>query len=266
VSHAFAPLAGGFHLRCWSDGRQVVKIWDDGLPASLPALTDLADDLPVVAPLATAVIGGWGVGVFPFVAGRAATSADDVPVLARTLRLLHDHPVPDLPRHPIEEDWALGVLRDGIDHPWIGDRRAEVTAQLDRLEAVIERARAVPRPEVACHTDFGGHNVLVDEATGEVTGIIDWDYARIGAREHDLWAAFDEPDPGAYLDAYGRDVALDPVHLEYALLARAVRDTAARVANRTDRAGIETWGFDRWRRLDRDLELACGPQPAAGTR
>jgi Ser/Thr protein kinase RdoA (MazF antagonist) len=259
VSATFEPLAGGFVVRCWRDGRQVVKVWEDGLPPSLPALTELAVDLPVVAPLATAVVAGWGVAVFPFVSGRPATTAADLPVLARALRRLHDHPVVALPHHPVEEDWALGVLRDRLDHPWLRDRVAEVVAQLDRLEAVIERARGVDRPLVVCHTDFGGHNVLVDDDTGAVTGIIDWDYARLGAREHDLWTAFDESDPARYLGAYGRDVELDLVHLEYALLARAVRDTAARISSGTDRAGIDTWGFARWRRLDRNLEIAAQP-------
>lgn len=107
---------------------------------------------------------------------------------------------------------------------------------------------------VICHTDFGGHNALIDD-TGEVAAILDWDYARLAPREHDLWAAFEESDPDVYLDAYGRDVDLDDAHLEYALLARGVRDAAARVASEVDREGLETWGFGRWRRLDDNLEL-----------
>ena len=43
---------------------------------------------------------------------------------------------------------------------------------------------------------------------------------------------------------------LDPTHLEYALLARALRDLAARVGEGVDRQGIETWGFRRLARLD----------------
>ena len=51
------------------------------------------------------------------------------------------------------------------------------------------------------------------------------------------------------------NVELDLVHLEYALLARAVRDTAARVDVERDREGIDTWGFARWRKLDANLSL-----------
>jgi Ser/Thr protein kinase RdoA (MazF antagonist) len=216
------------------------------------ALGDL--DLPVVVPEVTTVIAGWGVAVFPFVRGRQATGAD-APALARAMRLVHDHPLVGLPRLPIDETWCIETMRSLLDHPWIRDRRAEVEAQLDRLECAIERARATPRPDVICHTDFGGHNALVDDDTGEVVAILDWDRARLAPREHDLWAAFEEPDPRAYLDAYGRDVDLDRAHLEYALLARALRDATARVATERDRQGVDTWGFDRWRRLDRNLAL-----------
>lgn len=247
----FQPLAGGFLPRCWTDGRQVLKIWDDGLPPSLAVLRRL--DLPVAAPEATAEIAGWGIAVFPFVHGREANGTD-APALARTMRRMHDHPLVDLPRLPVEETWCLETMRDRLDHPWIRDRQGEVEAQLERLEAAIERARATPRADVICHTDFGSHNALVDDDTGEVVAILDWDYARLAPREHDLWAAFEERDPQAYLDAYGRDVPLDLAHLEYALLARALRDATARLATESDREGIDRWGFARWRRLDRNLE------------
>lgn len=252
VVTVFEPLAGGFLPRCWTDGRQVLKVWDDGLPGSLAALGGL--DLPVVVPEATGVVGGLGVAVFPFVRGRPATAAD-TPALARAMRRMHDHPLVQLPRSAIDETWCIETMRDRLDHPWIRDRRAEVEAQLDRLECAIERARATPRPDVICHTDFGGHNALIDDDTGEVVAILDWDYARLAPREHDLWAAFEEPDPGMYLDAYGRDVEVDRTHLEYALLARALRDAAARVASERDREGVDTWGFHRWRQLDRNLAL-----------
>ena len=156
---------------------------------------------------------------------------------------MHDHPLVDLPRLPIDETWCVETMRGLLDHPWIRDRRTEVEAQLDRLEVVTERARATPRPDVICHTDFGGHNALVDDDTGEVVAILDWDQARLAPREHDLWAAFEEPDPRAYLDAYGRDVDLDATHLEYALLARALRDATARLEIERDREGVETVGL-----------------------
>jgi hypothetical protein len=58
-----------------------------------------------------------------------------------------------------------------------------------------------------------------------------------------------------FLRAYGAE-RLDRTHLEYARLARALRDVAARIQGEVDREGVDTWGFDRLRRVDADLRLA----------
>ena len=52
---------------------------------------------------------------------------------------------------------------------------------------------------------------------------------------------------------------LEMVHVEYALLARALRDLTARVVNEQDRTGVHTWGLARLARLPADLELT--PEP-----
>ena len=63
------------------------------------------------------------------------------------------------------------------------------------------------------------------------------------------------PDPPAFLRAYGAE-NLNRVHLEHALLRRATEDLTARVVDETDQEGVVPWGFDRWHRLDADLESA----------
>jgi hypothetical protein len=240
----------------WTDGVWFVKVWRDAPPANLPVLEQL--DLPVPVPrraldgALSAPSSVGTVGLFPFVPGRLATR-DDWATVARWLRIVHDHPLVDLPAVTIAEP-CIAELRARLDHPWIRDRRAEVEQHLERLEAVIDRARAVEVPPVLCHTDFGGWNLLIG-ADGTVTAILDWDWAMLAPREHDLWIAFEEEDPVAFLRAYGA-TDLDPTHLEYALLRRAVQDLTARVVEETDRDGIETWGFDRWRRLDANLAQA----------
>ena len=129
---SFEPLAGGFRPRCWADGRQTLKVWDDGVPASLDVLVDL--DLPVVAPIGTASVGGWGVAVFPFVCGRHTTGTDGS-ALARTMRRMHDHPLVALPRVPLEESWCLETMRDRLDHPWIRERRGRSRRSSTALRA-----------------------------------------------------------------------------------------------------------------------------------
>jgi hypothetical protein len=49
---------------------------------------------------------------------------------------------------------------------------------------------------------------------------------------------------------------LDLTHLEYARLARSLRDLAVRIVNEVDLEGVNTWGFDGLRRVDNDLLLA----------
>ena len=58
-----------------------------------------------------------------------------------------------------------------------------------------------------------------------------------------------------YLDAYGAE-GLDLAHLEYALLARFLRDIAARITNDEDREGVDLFGFDGLRRVDEHLAVA----------
>ena len=164
-----------------------------------------------------------------------------------------------LPRTEMDE-WCIEVLRDRHDHPWIVDRRDEVMANVDRLEAVIERARAIDVPHVVCHHDLFPHNVLVDR-DGRVATLLDWGHTMLAPREHDLFAALCGPDPVRFLRAYGAE-RLDLTHLEYARLARSLRDLAVRISNEVDLEGVNTWGFDGLRRVDADLALArpfCDP-------
>jgi len=69
-----------------------------------------------------------------------------------------------------------------------------------------------------------------------------------------VWIAAERKDGESCLAAYGaRDLDLD--HIEYALLARALRDMAARVMTEEDRPGVDAWGFRRFAKLERDLDM-----------
>jgi aminoglycoside phosphotransferase (APT) family kinase protein len=189
------------------------------------------------------------------VAGRHATDGDRF-VVARAMRRVHDTPTAGLGLNARGPDEAcVADMRALLDHPWIADRQDEVARTVDRLQACIERARAIDPPLVLCHNDFGGWNLLVDEDTGDVAALLDWDYASFAPREDDLWVAFRDTDPVAYLDAYGADVALDRTLMERALVARAVRDACERLSTNVDREGVDLWGFDQWRKVDDQLAL-----------
>lgn len=256
---AVLPHPGGFESDCLVvDGTWFVKIWRGGdPPARLDLLNELnAAGLPVPAPIPTRtgqLFAWWDrrpYAVFPFVRGRTALDAD-WRLTARTLRRVHELGGIDLPTDPMDEP-EITRLQGRLDHPWIADRRHEVAENIRRLRRTTERARTKVVRHVVCHRDFGGLNLLIG---GErVTAILDWDQAVWGPREHDLWMAAEGDRGELFLAEYGaRDLDLD--HLEYALLARALGDLAGRVLSDTDRPGVDTWGFRRIAKLDRDLAM-----------
>ncbi|WP_165949276.1 phosphotransferase enzyme family protein [Kribbella turkmenica] len=251
------PHAGGFNSDCWvADSKWFVKVWRRGTPEDLDLLCTLAaTGLPVPAPLRTvagelhAIAGGRPYAVFPYVHGRMATHDDWRPA-AQALKRVHALEHVDLPPATLDEP-AIWPLRDHLDHPWIADRREEVVASIARLEHTIERARTKTVRHVVCHLDLHGLNLILDDSD-EIAAIVDWEQAVIGPREHDVWIAAEGAHLEAFLTEYGaRD--LDSDHLEYALLARGLRDLAARVFNEVDRPGVDTWGFRRIAKLDTDL-------------
>jgi aminoglycoside phosphotransferase (APT) family kinase protein len=181
---------------------------------------------------------------------RGRSAPDDPALLAHILRRVHAIDDIDLPRTTMHES-CIEYLRSHGDHPWIADRRDELSAALDRLEEVIERARRTEVTHVLVHNDIYGDNLLVDDDL-EVIAILDWDHACLAPREHDLWMLCDQERPGDLLAAYGA-TDLDATHLEFALVARALRDLAARVEGEVDRPGVDEWGFRRLRRVDEVL-------------
>jgi len=249
------PHPGGYEADAFTDGTWFVKVWHKrDRDVDLTLLDRLAAaGLPVPVAVGAGVTDdGRRYAVFPFVAGRHAAS-DDVEEVARGLRRVHDVAVDGLAlAAPPLSDEPLVMLRPRLDHPWVRERADELRAWLERFEYVLAAASETEVPMVLSHDDFGGMNVLLDD-DGRIVAMLDWDWARLGPREHDLWLVTDESRPERFLDAYGRDVELDATHLEFGLLRRALGDLAARVVDEVDRPGVTTWGFDRLGRVDATL-------------
>ena len=253
VARSIERHAGGFEADAFVvDGSWFVKVWRREPPANLALLDELAQrGLPVAPPVRTldGQLAASTYAVYPFVRGRLAP--EDPALLGQVLRRVHAITDVYLPRTTLEE-WCVEFLRDHIEHPWIVDRRDELTTAIDRLETVIDRARGTEVPYVLVHHDLYGDNLIVDD-DGGVIAILDWDHASLAPREHDLWMLIDEERSNGLLAAY-RSRDLNATHLEYALLARALRDLAARVHDEVDQPGIEHWGFRRLARLDDVLD------------
>ena len=95
-----------------------------------------------------------------------------------------------------------GELRIGPMPPEAADLLSWVDSQLDGapltawqeadrrgLRELADRAQAiVDRTSRSClvHSDFNPKNILVDPGTGEVTGLLDWEYAHAGSPFTDL--------------------------------------------------------------------------------
>ncbi|MEO6350048.1 MAG: phosphotransferase, partial [Candidatus Limnocylindrales bacterium] len=186
---------GGFEADAFTDGRWFVKRWRYDTPdqRALTLTHDLAArGLPVPGAVRavdgryTAEHDGKEYAVFPFVRGRNATWADQA-AIAAVMSELHAIDDLDLPR--IESDMAYGpMLRELVDHPWLAKYRGEIEAHVDRLEAVLERTKAIDVPHVVCHYDMQPHNVLVDD--GALVAEVDWCWGELAPREHDMFVAF----------------------------------------------------------------------------
>ena len=269
-----APHEGGFEADAFTDGRWFLKLFrfrpdsDDALAMTVELA---ARGLPVPAPVRaldgsyTAEHDGRRYALFPFVDGREATW-DDADAIAYAMRAMHDIVDLELAQVPIDESplfkydgfRSIEVLRDRHDHPWLAGYRDEIQAGVDRLEAVIERARAIEVPNVVCHHDLFPHNIIVDR-DGRIAALLDWSHTWLAPREHDLFLALYGPEPVRFLRAYGAE-GLDLTHLEYARLASSLRHIAVRVRKEVEREWIGD-GIDGLRRLDAHLGLArpfCG--------
>lgn len=175
------------------------------------------------------------------------------------LRRVHDMPTDGLGLPTaVPTDEALVDLRPRLDHPWIADRADELSMWLDRFQVVLACARSIEVPLVLSHDDFGGLNLLLDD-DGRIVAILDWDWARVGPREHDPWLVIDQAHPRRFLEAYDiTELGISGAHLEYGLLRRALGDLAARVVERVDRPGVSACGFDRLSRVDETLAMLMG--------
>lgn len=261
--------------------------------ASLPLLYAIRErglPIPVPAPLRTrsgalwACAAGIPLALFPFIDGsRPVWTPQLRDTLARTIAALHRATPALADLLPAREDFAFlwaEPLRQGLgqldtitaqDRPGLRalrdavlPRRDEVLAQISRLDRLRGVVSLLHGPLVLCHTDIGDDNLLVDRQSQLV--VLDWDEARVAPPEYDLYelgAQHGVDFLRAYLAAGGGG-PLRRDHVAFALRRRAVGDMAVRFLGilaggmRNDAeadalAGIEEWGFARWRHLDRIL-------------
>ncbi|WP_112240709.1 phosphotransferase enzyme family protein [Kribbella monticola] len=274
----------------WADGSQYfLKLWPDreratGALERLPFVQELhAHGLRVPYPLATKTDELWVevptgvIALFPFLIGEILP---DWPVwprsvlreIGRTVGQLHSIPL-ELPFREEFEMKTREQLRPYYGGEVLRPYETELAAQLDRLDELQAAARAVPSRFVVSHTDLYGNNMLVD-GDGHVS-VLDWDDMRLAPPEYDLSLLLHGVQP---MDASAFLTVLEvypirPLRLElfaFFLLRRALNDFTARVVVLADpdlsaaavadaREGLEVWGAEQWRHLDRLLGLIRAP-------
>jgi Ser/Thr protein kinase RdoA (MazF antagonist) len=287
----FVPVgwaSAGYSLT--ADGSQYfLKLWLDrpraaGALERLPFVQQLhANGLRVPYPVTTRTNELWVetpagvIALFPFLAGETPPDWPSWPrsvllEVGRTVAHLHSIPL-DL---PFREDFSARAreeLRPYYGGEVLRSYEADLAAQLDRLDELQGVAREVPSRFVVSHTDLYGDNMLVDQ-DGRV-GVLDWDDLRLAPPEYDLSLLLHGVQP---MDAIAFTTVLEvypirPLRLElfaFFLLRRALDDFTARVVALSERElspdeaadareGLELWGAEQWRHLDRLLELIRAP-------
>jgi homoserine kinase type II len=166
-----------------------------GLPFQVPApLTAKNGDAVVVTPAGPATLCSWIPGVRPDLASELALErlGRAIGVLGLAMR--------DVPLRDAPQDWRGDRLRVHPEVPDVEELCLELGVtgvrpeQLDLLRAAAGRLAAWQPtagslPVQVVHGDLGASNVLVNEQTGELTGLLDFEIAGADFRVQDLVAA-----------------------------------------------------------------------------
>lgn len=323
-------FAACYELRAADGARYFMKLWPS-LRVSEPAtenqrvalefsraLHDAAVGIQVTYPVLAssgapwAALDGAPFALFPFLDGevRGVRSKAEVYALGGAVAALH-LATPAL-RHLVPRTETFEVayeaeLRRNVDlaaalpagtpdgalaaREWALETRADLEGALARLHALQSRVRTLECPQVVCHMDLHGGNVLTS-AAGEQY-VIDWDDVRLAPPEFDLWFGLEDSATGpahldalvaGYCDAIRRSgerglepPALHVEHLGFYLLRRDLEDVAIALARlldeRADRrdderwaAGLRAWGAPRWARLDAALDAFATAIETRGAR
>lgn len=176
-----------------AEHRLLGRVRAAGLPFGVPdPVPTLAGDTVTETPDGPATLCRWIPGMRPDLATEPALErfGRTIGLLSRALRTV---PASDAP-----QDWRGDPLRAHPDAPdpaelaWALRDAGLPPARVRRLEAAARHlVTGAPEagadlPSQVVHGDLGASNALVDERTGEVTGVLDFELAGPEARVQDL--------------------------------------------------------------------------------
>ena len=235
-------------------------------PAELATARRLRGQVPVATPevIASGTIGDWPYVVMsrlpgqPLKAVRPNLAADDqqrlVADAARLLTAVHAVPTTDLPE--LDADWPTFV-RERIAGCVARHTEQQAPAHLvAELPEFLANAMPLYPDDLRLSIvtgDFHDYHLLVEERGGrwQLSGLFDFDDARLGHVDYDLAAAaLFLGSPTRLLDAYGADT--DPKRLlAYTLLHRyrelrwVLREYVGHTPSTLDELAHDIYGADR---------------------
>lgn len=159
--------------------------------------------------------------------------------------------------------WVEAHRTDGQLAGWTADEIAALVEIARDAQALLDTDTRV----CLCHSDFNPKNLLVDPESGEVVGVLDWEFAHAGMPYADLGNLLrfetDEAFCRAAIASYAAHAPA--VHPDFLELGRA-SDLLALVdlAAREQRHAVTDAAHDLLRRTIRAGELAAGRPELAG--
>ncbi|WP_298322795.1 aminoglycoside phosphotransferase family protein [Haloactinopolyspora sp.] len=133
--------------------------------------------------------------------------------LGEFLGALHDVPLDAVAGLVARDDYPLSAWLDDARRDY-GQIRSHLPAELrSPIEDFLAHTPPT-QPDVAvfCHNDLGAEHIMVDAATGAITGVIDWTDAALTDPMRDLALVFRDLGPPVLtptLEAYSRDVGAE---------------------------------------------------------
>ncbi len=233
----------------------------DAMTVAIPRFLHDQGIAPIIAPIETnarqlwASLDTFAVILFPFVAGQngfaAPLSERQWMTLGAALKAMHSAGVPHALRPSVPQETYAPHWRDLVRafqaqveattfaDPVAAAMAAFLHARRDEISRIVARAdtlgatlRTQSPPQVLCHADIHGGNVLI--GTNDALSIVDWDTLTFAPKERDLmfigggiggvW--HDASEEAWFYQGYGQ-TEINPVALAYYRYERIIEDIAA---------------------------------------
>ncbi len=194
-TQSLVPLGRGTDHHAYAAGHLVIRLAGAIEPSTATTLRReaallelLRTELPVAVPAPTVVAPDLGGLVYPALPGRPLLDvqpSDLTPLVEDLAALLAATAAVDaatLGELVGPDPYALPVWRDEVVEEVLEHRRELLPREVSYIESFARSpapAEPDPRQAVLCHNDLGAEHLLIDEASGQLVGVLDWSDAAL---------------------------------------------------------------------------------------